>query len=121
MIERREGEWQEVRHYEKTTRVLLAGMLSLAVPLWIETMRSWTEEERMEYGRRCADIVAEKGDVILYRGNRGESAKAFNALAEGVAACAFAPGGVTILGLHFEARGDEEALLKEPRTLSLGI
>lgn len=104
MTERREGTWQAERDHNETTRLLLAGMLSLAVPLWIEAMRNWSEEERMEYGRKCADIVAEKGDVILYRGKKGESAAAFNALAEGVAALAFAPGGVSIFGLHFEAR-----------------
>jgi hypothetical protein len=34
----------------------------------------------------------------------GESAKAFNALARGIAALSFAPGGVTTFGMHFEAK-----------------
>lgn len=106
MTERREGTWQAERDPTETTRLLLAGMLAVTVPLWIERMRRWPEESIFARAHECAQIVAEKGDVILYRGKKGESAAAFNALAEGVAVLAFAPGGVTIFGLHFEAARD---------------
>ncbi len=82
----------------------LAGMLAVAVPLWIENVRDMPWKEKLERARECSQIVAEKGDVILYKSKKkGETAAAFNALAEGVAILAFAPGGVTVFGMHFEA------------------
>lgn len=49
-------------------------------------------------------MIAEHGDNILYRAKRrGDTAAAFNALAEAIAILAFAPGGVTFLGEHYEA------------------
>ncbi len=83
---------------------LLQGMLSLAVPLWVERLRGRTWAEIAERAQVCAQIVAEKGDIILYRSKKpGESAKAFNALAEGIACLSFSPGGVKLLGLSFES------------------
>lgn len=83
----------------------LAGMLAVAVPMWIEQIRDMPWEEKMERAKECAQIVAEKGDVILYKSKKkGETAAAFNSLAEGVAILAFAPGGVTVFGMHFEAK-----------------
>jgi hypothetical protein len=87
---------------------LLEISLSAAVPLWIENLkaRPWCEVKRR--ADICAQAVAEHGDVILYRSKKlGASADAFNRLAEGLAACAFAPGGVKFLGLHFEAKHPE--------------
>jgi hypothetical protein len=49
-----------------------------------------------------AGIIAARGDLILYRGGKhGESATAFNALAEGLAIGACQPGGVTFAGQHW--------------------
>jgi hypothetical protein len=48
-------------------------------------------------------MVAHHGDNILYRSKKkGESAKAFNALAKGLACLAFAPGGVNAFGGHWQ-------------------
>lgn len=78
------------------TEMHLAIALSAAVPLWIEQLRALPEETRLERGMRAAQIVAEKGDVIQFRSKRkGETAAAFNALAEGLACLAFTPGGVS--------------------------
>jgi hypothetical protein len=83
---------------------LLATMLEVAVPLWIERVRSMTPEQRLARAREAGQIVAEKGDVLQFRSKKkGESANAFNALAEGLAVLAFAPGGVKFMGLTFEA------------------
>lgn len=87
---------------EHLTLVLLQSSLSVAVPLYIEQWCARSEEERIARASECAQVIIEKGDVILYRGKRtGETASAFNALAEGIALASFAPGGVTIFGLHF--------------------
>jgi hypothetical protein len=89
---------------EDPTEVLLRTALQAAVPLHIEELRGlpWTEIRRL--AGECAQVIAEKGDRILYRSKKkGETAVAFNALARGIAALAFCPGGVTTLGMHFEA------------------
>ena len=94
---------------------LLSISLSAAVPLWIEKLKPLTPEERIARASGLADIIAAHGDIILYRGGKaGESAKAFNALAEGVAIGAFQPGGVTAFGQHWcvnhaECKAAEEA------------
>jgi hypothetical protein len=81
---------------------LLSVSLSAAVPLWIEKLRPLDPEQRIARASGLADIIASQGDIILYRSKKkGESAKAFNALAEGLAIGAFQPGGVTAFGQHF--------------------
>jgi hypothetical protein len=63
---------------------LLPIALSAAVPLWIEKLRPLAPEQRVARASGLADIIASQGDIILYRSSRkGESANAFNALAEG--------------------------------------
>lgn len=87
------------------TTALLQAALSAAVPLYIVEMRSWDWKRISETAQRCAQVVAEKGDIILYRSAvPGETAKAFNALARGIACLSFSPGGVTAFGLHFDAK-----------------
>lgn len=86
---------------------LLRATLEVAVPLWIESVRKLPPEVRIERGHELADVIAEKGDVIQFRGKKkGESARAFNALAESLAIMSFVPGGVRFMGLHFEAHED---------------
>lgn len=89
---------------EDSRMALIQTALSAAVPLWILELQKLTPAERDERARICGDVVAEKGDIIQFRSKRkGETAAAFNRLAEGIACLAFAPGGVTAFGLHFEA------------------
>jgi hypothetical protein len=92
------------QHSEVTAGHLLRSSLELAVPMYISELRDMDPEQRLKLGREAADYIAHHGDDLLYRGGRkGDSAKAFNATARGIAALAFAPGGVTVFGLHFEA------------------
>jgi ribosome modulation factor len=73
--------------------------------MWIDKIQNerWTDEYIHARAAVCAQVVASKGDVILYRSKkRGETAEAFNALAEGIALLSFAPGGVHAFGLDFE-------------------
>lgn len=88
---------------------LLQAALNVSVPLYIDQLsrRPWSYVRSR--ASACADVVASKGDVILYRSKKqGETANAFNHLAEGIACGAFAVGGVTVLGLHFEAKHPEQ-------------
>lgn len=87
----------------ESNEALLKSVLSVAVPMWVERLQSmpWPDVEYRAKG--CGQYVAEHGDVILYRSKKkGESAKAFNYLAQGLAALSFLPGGVHFLELHFE-------------------
>lgn len=83
---------------------LIKLALSAAVPLWIEELKNKPWAELQEMAQAAADIVASKGDLIMFRGKKGESAAAFNALAKGIAILSFAPGGVTVFGDHYEAK-----------------
>lgn len=82
----------------------LGVALDAAVPLWIRRVQDYSPAWRASRASQCASIVAHKGDVILYRsGRKSETARAFNALAEGLALMAFQPGGVRFAGRHWEA------------------
>jgi hypothetical protein len=75
--------------------------LSAAVPLRIWEMRDWSERRRIEETRGVADVIGCEGDLLMFGGKRGETARVFNALAKGVAAAAYQPGGITFLGVHW--------------------
>jgi hypothetical protein len=81
---------------------LLGVALDCAVPMWILEIKAWRWSWEMieRRARICAQEVASKGDIIQYK-SKG-TAEAFNRLAEGLACLAFAPGGVTFLGRHWQ-------------------
>ena len=57
---------------------LLQATLSVAVPLWIEELRKLPESTRLQIAHDAAQVIAEKGDIILYRSKKkGETAAAF--------------------------------------------
>lgn len=94
--------------FPDSTAELLRIALSAAVPLNAMAMqkRPWSEIQAL--AQEAAQIIAEKGDLIMFKGKKkGESAAAFNALARGLAALSFAPGGVTFLGDHYETKHQE--------------
>lgn len=81
---------------------LLRLTLQVAVPMWQEKLRRQAWSDIAARMPELSNIIASKGDVILYRGKkRGETAAAFNALAEAVAAMSFVPGGVQVFGIRF--------------------
>lgn len=85
---------------------ILSISLSAAVPLRIIDYKRQggpTDDDR-ERARRTGHLIAEKGDVLQFRGKKkGEAAEIFNALADGLAVLAFCPGGVKFLGHHWDA------------------
>ena len=92
-----------------STRVLLSATLALAVPLWIERLKTKPWSELAAKAKEAADVVASKGDIIQFKSKKkGETAAAFNGLAEGLAILAFVPGGVKFLDLHFQATPEND-------------
>lgn len=79
---------------------LLRCHLAAFVPLLIQ---EFLERRRTLILPRLdlAEQIAANGDAILHR-VPGRTAPAVSALVEAVATLAFAPGGVSIFGLHFE-------------------
>lgn len=83
--------------------------LAAAVPLriWeLEGLDAVARNRRIAWwAREAAGQVAHRGDVPMYGGAKsGQAAAVFNHLARGLAAGAFAPGGVTFAGRHWCAR-----------------
>jgi hypothetical protein len=88
---------------------LLQAALGAAVPLHVHEMRKQPLDALLARGPELTQIIASHGDNILYRSKKkGESAKAFNALAEAVAILSFMPGGVTVFGCHFGSTHPEQ-------------
>ena len=73
--------------------------------MWIDKLRHQPMDYILERAQVCGQVIAEKGDVLQFRSKkRGASAEAFNRLAEGLACLSFSPGGVTFLGVTWEAK-----------------
>ncbi len=78
--------------------------LQLAVPLWLDERRGWPPEILQRRARECSAVVAEHGDVLMFKGKKAENAgHAFNHLADGMA-CALlvADGGMEFLGAYWD-------------------
>jgi hypothetical protein len=96
--------WRKAGAMNDFNQELLKITLAAAVPLWIHQFRMLSEDDRLAIAKECGGVVAEKGDIIQFKSTKkGETAKAFNQLARGLACLAYAPGGVTFAGMHFEA------------------
>jgi hypothetical protein len=81
---------------------VLVISLQAAVPLWIERVRHLTASERQTRAAEPSGVIGSRGDDILFHAaKKGETASAFNALAEGLAIAACQPGGVTAFGQHW--------------------
>lgn len=80
---------------------VLLTTLQLAVPMWIEQLRNVGGQIPYDERDRIIEQINSKGDDLQYGGKRGSAAQAFNAMAKGLAALAYAPGGVTFAGQHW--------------------
>lgn len=87
---------------EPRSKDLMMATLAVAVPMWIQRVRSWSPERRRTESESAAQIVAEKGDVLMYSGKG--CAEAFNGLAKGLAILSFAPGGVKFCDERWETK-----------------
>nr|BBH90128.1 hypothetical protein KTC_48790 [Thermosporothrix sp. COM3]BBH90193.1 hypothetical protein KTC_49440 [Thermosporothrix sp. COM3]BBH90258.1 hypothetical protein KTC_50090 [Thermosporothrix sp. COM3] len=59
--------------------------------------------EDIEQVRGVTRDIARAGDLILYPDGTGREQPYLDELVEAVALLAFAPGGITVMGLHFDA------------------
>lgn len=85
---------------------LLLMALDCAVPIRIHQIAHWHIDRILDKHecQRLADIVAEQGDIMQFRGSkRGETARAFAQLAEALARLAYMPGGVEFAGRVYAA------------------
>jgi hypothetical protein len=88
--------------------LLLQTSLSLAVPLCVESLRQRPWDDIAQRMPELSRVLSHDGDQILYRSRKpGETARAFTALVEAIAALSFAPGGVRAFGMHWESRHPE--------------
>lgn len=83
--------------------------LEAAVPLHIMELQRQPWSVIQAIARGCCDEIAhEKGAALQFKyRTKHHAADAFNSLARGLACLSFLPGGVTWLGLHFEAEHPE--------------
>lgn len=84
----------------------LRDTLAATVPLCIHDIkrtRDGISDYDLERVEAFAWELAEHGDELLYRSRKsGETSRLFSRFAECIAILAFMPGGVTIMGMHFE-------------------
>lgn len=91
-----------------TTESLLSISLQAAVPLWQLCLQERTWDYIRERLPALSLMIAEHGDNILFKSKKaGDTAVAFNALAESVAILSFVPGGVRLFGQHWEGKHPE--------------
>lgn len=85
-----------------TNSPLTAALLA-AVPLRILEIceRGGLNDSDLARAKRIGQLIAEKGDVLLYGGKKGEAGHILNELARGIAILSFAPGGVKCFGSHW--------------------
>ena len=84
---------------------LLADHLDIAVRLWIDHLADFSAEYRYHRAHVCAQALLGSNMSESLHYPLKETAKAFNLLAEGIACCAYQPGGIKCFGLHFQADG----------------
>jgi hypothetical protein len=83
---------------------LLKSMLPMAVMLNTLNFEKMSWADLQEAIKGASQALAEHGDNILFRGpKKGDTAKGFNQLAKAITVLSFVPGGITFLGMHFEA------------------
>lgn len=86
------------------TGTVLATMLDVAVPVAIEEVRDWDPRRRLVYASEHADVIASRGDDLIFGARKaGETGKLFATLARCLACLAFQPGGVEFNGRRWVA------------------
>lgn len=87
---------------------LLRTHLSAMVPIAMMELQAKGGPDDLDFERvrTYTTEIGAKGDAILYPvKTRGQSAEMVTKLVEAIAVLAFAPGGINIFGMHFNASG----------------
>ncbi len=86
-------------------RHMLCDFLEASVRLEIEGLRKRGGPSPRDYetAREFADVLACDGDSLLFL-NPGKTRKVFAGLARALAVASFCPGGITVMGIRFEAK-----------------
>jgi hypothetical protein len=94
----------EMNEWEKKTNSLIQTHLAAAVPLLIIEIlaQGGLTDFHLARAREHGQYIAEHGDAVMFY-QKGLSAEAMTRLTEGIAVLSFAPGGVEIFGLKFDA------------------
>lgn len=81
----------------------LMDALQTAVPLRILEIRDWTEQQRLNDAAWYAQLLlTQGGDVLMYGTTQpGRVAATFRNYVHALAILAYAPGGVTVSGVHW--------------------
>jgi hypothetical protein len=98
------NEWVDENERNAWTKELLQLHLDTFVPLRVrEILESGGVDSLMfERARGLAIEIGSHGDAILFSVKR-KTSEMMGKLVEAVAVLSFAPGGITIFGLHFDA------------------
>lgn len=87
---------------QEPREALLRAHLAAAVPLAIQRWADADKDARTARLEQALELIAEHGDDILFGGPHCRDG--INALVDAVAILAYQPGGITIAGMHFEAK-----------------
>jgi hypothetical protein len=90
---------------------LLRMQLELCVPLRIHEYKQMGGPSDLDFARirnEYPQYIGSHGDAILFR-EKDTTTRAVNMLVDGVAVLSFVPGGVTLFGMHFETKIEEES------------
>ena len=84
------------------------SMIQFAILIWIKKMKNIPLEDvwkRLdEISGTLPSLLSTKGEAFIFgTGKKGEAAKMFNEVAEGVALMSFLPGGIHIFEHHWES------------------
>jgi hypothetical protein len=109
---------EEQFHPYESTLALLAPALGAAVSLYVlkfQQRGGITEEDIARVQSYLQDVLVHGNDLYHRSKKVGETAKRFDQVAEMIAVLSFAPGGITVFGLHFEAHasGKQQASNEE--------
>lgn len=92
---------------------ILKDFLQTAVPLWTIGFKDLPWEDLKQIMRASEKVLEESGELAVFTTiKKGETAKAFNAIARAIAALSFVPRGIDIFGLHFETKYEGPAIGK---------
>jgi hypothetical protein len=93
-----------------TQAALLRLHLQTCVPLRLAELRRQGGPTEADW-QRTAEVgqeIAEHGDWLMFRGPRqGDTARLVGKVVDAVAMLAYCPGGIDILGVHWEVKKDE--------------